>query len=104
MAARGKTFARAWEILVVVCLLLLATAQSLWAQPQEQPGRPQYVITRIAFDWHRQTHGRSRENFCARMGNPRSCVFVTPRHSPIPLGSAAGAARQTSIRHNAHRI
>src|ERR1039457_1030209 len=54
MAASGKTFARAWEILVVVCLLLLATAQSLWAQPQEQPGRPQYVITRIEFEGNRR--------------------------------------------------
>ena len=54
MAASGKTFARAWEILVVVCLLLLATGQSLWAQPQEQPGRPQYVITRIEFEGNRR--------------------------------------------------
>jgi outer membrane protein insertion porin family len=54
MAASRKTFACALDLLAVVCLVLVATGQSLWARPQEQPGESQYVITRIEFEGNRR--------------------------------------------------
>jgi outer membrane protein insertion porin family len=63
MAAKRKTFARTLEPLAVVCLLFVAFGQSLWAQ-QEQPGGPQYVITRIDFVGNRRMQ---RDTLLARI-------------------------------------
>ena len=64
MAASRKTFACAVELLAVVCLVFVATGQSLWAQQQEQPGGPQYVITRIDFIGNRRIQ---RDTLLARI-------------------------------------
>jgi outer membrane protein insertion porin family len=48
-AASRRIFARALEILGVVCLLSLAVGQTLWAQEAAQSNAPQYIIQRIEF-------------------------------------------------------
>ncbi len=47
-----------------MCLLPLASGQSLWAQRAPEPGGPQYVITRIEFDGNRRVQ---RDTLLARI-------------------------------------
>src|ERR1700722_5376546 len=73
MAAIRKTFARAPEILVVVCLLSAAFSYPLCAQQAQGSARSQYVITRIEFDGNRRVQ---RDTLLARIfskpGDPYS--------------------------------
>ncbi|MDR3722331.1 MAG: outer membrane protein assembly factor BamA [Candidatus Acidoferrales bacterium] len=64
LAASTKLSLCACGILVVVCLLPLASGQSLWAQRAPEPGGPQYVITRIEFDGNRRVQ---RDTLLARI-------------------------------------
>lgn len=64
MAASKKTFLRAFEILGVVCLALLAFGQALWAQQAPGAGANQYVITKIFFDGNRRIQ---RDTLLARI-------------------------------------
>ena len=64
MAASRKTFLRAFEILVVVCVLPFAGGQSLWAQQAPEQGEPQFLITRIEFDGNRRI---ARDTLTARI-------------------------------------
>src|SRR5271154_3721539 len=77
MAAIRKTFARAPEILVVVCLLSAAFSYPLCAQQTQESARPQYVITRIEFDGNRRVQ---RDTLLARIfskpGDPYSPEVV----------------------------
>jgi outer membrane protein insertion porin family len=64
MAASRKLSLYACGILAVVCLLPFASDQSLWAQQTQEPGGPQYVITRIEFDGNRRVQ---RDTLLARI-------------------------------------
>jgi len=64
LAASRKLSLYACGILAVVCLLPFASDQSLWAQQVQEPGGPQYVITRIEFDGNRRVQ---RDTLLARI-------------------------------------
>lgn len=48
-AAKREIFPRAFELIVIVSLLILTVTQSLWAQQPAESNAPQYVIERIEF-------------------------------------------------------
>jgi len=64
MAASGKIFLRAVELLAGVSLLILTLGQSLWAQQAAQTNGPQYVIERIEFQGN---HRVQRDTLLARI-------------------------------------
>ncbi len=71
MAASGKIFLRAVELLAGVSLLILTLGQSLWAQPAAQANGPQFVIERIEFQGnHRVQRDTLLARIFSRVGDP----------------------------------
>src|SRR5271167_310300 len=64
MAAGGNIFLRAFETLVFVFLLFLASGQTLCAQQAGEPGANPYVIERIEFIGN---HRVQRDTLLARI-------------------------------------
>jgi outer membrane protein insertion porin family len=64
---------RLFQILVVVCLGILACVHPLWAQQGQGPTGPQYVITRIDFIGNRRIQSDTlRARIFSRAGDPYS--------------------------------
>ncbi len=60
-------------MLAVVCLLPLALCQSLSAQQSQEPGGPQYIISRIEFDGNRRVQRDTlKARIFSREGDPYS--------------------------------
>jgi outer membrane protein insertion porin family len=54
-----------------VCLLSLAFSQSLWAQQTQEPGGPQYIISRIEFEGNRRVQQATlRARIFSHQGDP----------------------------------
>jgi outer membrane protein insertion porin family len=54
-----------------VCLLPLAIGQSLWAQQTQEPGGPQYIISRIEFEGNRRVQQATlRARIFSHQGDP----------------------------------
>jgi outer membrane protein insertion porin family len=73
MAARIQIFSRALKIPVVVCLLLAAAGQTLCAQPAQEAGTNQYIISRIDFVGNRRIQRSTlTARIFSRPGDPYS--------------------------------
>lgn len=72
-AASTKNFVRLFQILVVVCLWMIALAEPLWAQQQPGTTGPQFVIERIEFIGNRRIQADTlRARIFSRAGDPYS--------------------------------
>jgi outer membrane protein insertion porin family len=77
LAASKKLFLCACGVLVVVCLLPLSSRQFLWAQPAQDAGGPQYIITRLEFTGNRRVQTETlRARIFSRAGDPYTAEAV----------------------------
>jgi outer membrane protein insertion porin family len=72
-AASTKIFVRLFQLLVVVCLCIIAYVEPLWAQQGQAPTGPQYVIERIEFIGNRRIQTDTlKARIFSRAGDPYS--------------------------------